>query len=264
MTTAAQDLASQGNYSGRLPNQYTTATPTNGGYYISPDNSNIPGSFINTYPTGNNYASNNSAIAGLFGGSYAPEYSQANISDLTNQLAAILEPQYQRAGSQVMANAGGTLGTALGNPLQLMQNQKLSQLAQFAQGLQTQGLGATREERMLGEQRNYEQPFREAPITGVYNGSPTASYASSMLPYVTSGLMNQSVLGKTLSGNVNTERSIDPTWWASKAAGFQSPYTQSQYMANPDQYKSIYNPTVGNNAVNQSNPYNYYSPTGSY
>ena len=192
---------------------------------------------------------------------WAPEYSQANIADLTNQLAAILEPQYQRSGKQVLANMGGTLGTATSNPLQLMENNRMGQLAQFAQGLQTAGLGAGREERLLGEQRLYEQPFREAPITGAYGGSPTASYSNSLLPYVTSGLMNKDVLGSTLGGATTTERAIDPTWWASNAGGFQSPYTQSQYMANPDQYQSIY----GTKPVARTTPtdnYNYYSPTG--
>lgn len=181
---------------------------------------------------------------------YNPDTSY--VQGMTNQYAQLLEPQYQRSQAQLaqlLGGRGSLYSSGSANKMQLLQNQKLNQIGQYGQGLmQTQ------------DTRQYEQPFREAALTGQYNGSPTAAYQAWAMPYVTSGNLDSSVLGNVLSGQVRTDRQIDPTWWSAIQGGFGNPYNQAQYYANTDAYKSLYGtPTAGSYP---SSGYNYYSPTG--
>lgn len=200
------------------------------------------------------------------GEGYGREYNQGNIANVLDQYSKSLDPYYNRASAQI-ANTMGGRGTLYGTPgsnkLQLMQNEKLGKLGELSSNLMQTGMQGARQERLLGEERTYEQPFREASLTGQYQGSPTAAYQAWAMPYVTSGNLGSSVLGNMLQGNVKTDREISPEWWSAVQSGFENPYKQAMYYAYPEQYERVYGtPTATPGGYNTN--YNYYDPQGKY
>lgn len=126
---------------------------------------------------------------GTTGNVYAPEYSSQAIADLTSKFATALDPYYQRAGAQIAAQMPGMLsGTPYMNKLQLLQGQKLSDIGNFTTGLLRDALGATRDERLLAEQRAYEDPYRVANLVGTFMGTPTLAGRSLLDELATSDL----------------------------------------------------------------------------
>jgi hypothetical protein len=131
------------------------------------------------------------------------------MQDLINQYSALMAPQVQKASRAVKASVFGA-GLGSGSPYQAglgeIQAQNLANIGQYGMNLAQQGLGAQREERLIGEQRSAQQaeaaaqrayqeqmirlqnelskgmsaeewarqqPFMEAQLTGMYGGKET-------------------------------------------------------------------------------------------
>src|SRR3989339_163800 len=129
---------------------------------------------------------------------YATEYTPEAISSQVSQLDKILQPYKQRDTATAMNKLAG-MGVASGSPLTTsygnVTSDYLNKLSQYGMDLQKTGmetatnerarqeqyvqsllnsaLGQTSQERLLGEQRTYEQPFKEADLLGTYLGKPT-------------------------------------------------------------------------------------------
>jgi len=72
-------------------------------------------------------------------------YSPENISKMTGQYADTLEPQYARSRAQIAQTLGGRgslYGTPGSNKLQLLENERMSDIGKYTAGLQGQGMGA--------------------------------------------------------------------------------------------------------------------------
>lgn len=193
---------------------------------------------------------------------YAPEYSDEAINKLVSGYAGTLDPYYDREMKKIQAAMPGMAGTPQANKMQLLAGQKMGQIGGYATQLGQEALGAKRGERLLGEERAYEQPFREAPITGQYGGQ----WTTSMLPYVTSGYLGQTPGTSGGYGTIQTERGISPEWQASYGAGFASPYEQSMYITDPEAYERMYGkyekPAARKSGYFNYDPYSGMSKTG--
>lgn len=107
---------------------------------------------------------------------YAPEYSQANQAKLVEGYNALQNPAAEKAKRQLAQSLAGTAGmyggarsAGLGN----IAAQQLANTGQYAQNLAQTGLQAGREERLTAENRAYEDPYRQAQLTGKWQGQDT-------------------------------------------------------------------------------------------
>ena len=107
---------------------------------------------------------------------YAPEYSEENIGKLTSSYASLLEPETEKSRrllAQSLAGTPGMYGTPRTAGLGEIEASRIGQIGQYAQNLAQTGLGAGREERLISEQRAYEDPYKQAGLTGMYGGQQT-------------------------------------------------------------------------------------------
>lgn len=136
---------------------------------------------------------------------YAPEYSQANQAKLVEGYNALQNPAAEKAKRQLAQSLAGTAGmyggarsAGLGN----IAAQQLANTGQYAQNLAQTGLEAGRGERLTAEGRAYEDPYRQAALTGQFQGQNTlAGTQSKLAEAATTGQYGgQDTLAKTLAG----------------------------------------------------------------
>lgn len=98
---------------------------------------------------------------------FAPEYSQEAIDSQISQLAEILAPYKDRALAQAKSQLAG-MGTLSGTPLMTkygdVTSDYLRKLSEYGMNLQREGIGQTAQERLLGERRSYEEPYRQGEL----------------------------------------------------------------------------------------------------
>lgn len=119
---------------------------------------------------------------------YAQEYSDENIKRLRDLYAQSQQSTYDKAAAQLRTSLGAG-GTLFGTPYQqkggALATQLAGNVAGYEGGLRSTGLQQSANERLIAEQRAYEDPYRKAELTGQYGGSPTFAYQqwSTMSPY---------------------------------------------------------------------------------
>jgi hypothetical protein len=90
----------------------------------------------------------------------------------------------------------------------------------------------------LGYQRDL--PFKEAGLTGLYNGKATMQSLGQMLPLMQSGALNKDYYGSAWdSSKFNTDAELDinsPEYQAAKKYGYANPYEMNLDITNPEYY----------------------------
>jgi len=167
---------------------------------------------------------------------YAPEYTDENMQKQIQSLSSLLAPQYQRAMAQVGNQFGGYGGSALLGKGGAVQSQMMGQLGQYGMNLLDTAQNARRQERLLGEERSYENPFREAALTGQYGGQ----YTTQMLPYLLSGNLSPNQTGADRWSGLQTDRQLDPAWQSAQKAGFANPLEKSEWITDPTKFSNMY------------------------
>ena len=107
---------------------------------------------------------------------YAPEYSQQNRQQLVGGYADLLDPYYQkskRSLASILAGTPGMWGSPRLSGTGEIESARIGQIGQYAQGLSQQALDAQRQERLTAEGRAYEDPYRQAGLTGMFGGQQT-------------------------------------------------------------------------------------------
>ena len=104
---------------------------------------------------------------------YASEYSDTNIARMTDLYGKSQQAAYDRSMAQLLTSMGGR-GTSYGTPYLNKGGQQATQLAGnvagYEAGLRGQGLEAGRQERLTGEARAYEDPYRKTAQSGYLPG----------------------------------------------------------------------------------------------
>jgi hypothetical protein len=107
---------------------------------------------------------------------YAPEYSAENQQKLVEGYNALQNPAAEKAKRQLaqsLAGTAGMYGGARNAGLGQIYAQQQANTGQYAQNLAQNALEAQRGERLTAEERAYQDPYRQAELTGKYNGQTT-------------------------------------------------------------------------------------------